>query len=306
MLFYADKLQDIDYILATVSREPVFVSDEKKYKAYLFNSETPVLYDDSKDNLIVFLQGKGISSRKELMKNTIEELKDLRDGILQKQQNDAILTQIQQLKTYSLYSEIMDTFKELGNNIYYDAPLMLEYNTWRAMTMLDGGTIKANLKFDDAGQPLSTAQGNMPDIECDYGDFVLSVEVTMQHGQRQYETEGEPVARHYGQFKQRTGKNAYCLFIAPTINPAAFMHFYGLNKLNNVYYGGKTKIIPIGITQFMKLLSNSFQYLATHKCAPTPKEIKRFLDSLLAELDVCQDENSWKDFIQQSVNQWLI
>ena len=84
------------------------------------------------------------------------------------------------------------------------------------------------------------------------------------------------------------------------------MHFYGLNKLNNVYYGGKTKIIPIGITQFMKLLSNSFQYLATHKCAPTPKEIKSFLDSVLAKLDVCQDENSWKDFIQQSVNQWLI
>ncbi|MBQ9368617.1 MAG: AlwI family type II restriction endonuclease [Victivallales bacterium] len=305
--FYADKLQDIDHILATVSREPVFVSDEKKYKAHLFCSETPVLYDDSKDNLIVFLQGKGVSSREELMKKNIEELKDLRDSILQKQLDDVILTQIQQLKTFSLYSEIIDTFKELlDHDIYYDAPLMLEYNTWRAMTMLDGGTIKANLKFDDAGQPLSTAQGNMPDIECDYGDFVLSVEVTMQHGQRQYETEGEPVARHYGQFKQSTGKNAYCLFIAPTINPAAFMHFYGLNKLNNVYYGGKTKIIPIGITQFMKLLSNSFQYLATHKCAPTPKEIKSFLDSVLAKLDVCQDENSWKDFIQQSVNQWLI
>lgn len=92
---------------------------------------------------------------------------------------------------------------------YYDAPLMLEYNTWRAMTMLDGGNIKGNFKFDDVGQPLSTASGNMPDIECDYDDFVLSVEVTMQQGQRQYESEGEPVARHYGQMKKRTGKEAY-------------------------------------------------------------------------------------------------
>ena len=53
------------------------------------------------------------------------------------------------------------------------------------MTMLDGGNIKENFNFDDAGQPLSTAAGNMPDIECDYDDFSLSVEVTLQAGQRQ-------------------------------------------------------------------------------------------------------------------------
>jgi hypothetical protein len=31
------------------------------------------------------------------------------------------------------------------------------------MTMLDGGEIKANLKFDDFGNPMLTAQGNMAD-----------------------------------------------------------------------------------------------------------------------------------------------
>lgn len=56
------------------------------------------------------------------------------------------------------------------------------------MTMLDGGNIKANLKFDDFGNPMSTAQGNMADIVCDYEDFGLTVEVTMQSGQKQYET----------------------------------------------------------------------------------------------------------------------
>ena len=45
---------------------------------------------------------------------------------------------------------------------------MFEWNTWRAMTMLDGGNIKANLKFDDFGNPMSTAQGNMADIVCNY------------------------------------------------------------------------------------------------------------------------------------------
>jgi hypothetical protein len=76
---------------------------------------------------------------------------------------------------------------------------------------------------------LSTASGNMPDIECDYDDFVLSVEVTMQQGQRQYESEGEPVARHFGQMKKGTGKDTYC-YLLPTINKASLAHFFALIK----------------------------------------------------------------------------
>ena len=83
--------------------------------------------------------------------------------------------------------------------------------------MLDGGTIKGNFKVDDSGRPTSTAQGNMPDIECDYGTFALSVEVTLQRGQRQYESEGEPVTRHYAQLQKLKGKNDL-LFIYSTID----------------------------------------------------------------------------------------
>jgi hypothetical protein len=100
------------------------------------------------------------------------------------------------------------------------------------MTMLDSGSIKGDFNLDDIGQPMSTAQGNIPDIECDYGKFVLSVEVTLQSGQRQYESEGEPVSRHYGQLKKKSGKETFCLFIAPTINKATLAHFFSLNKTN--------------------------------------------------------------------------
>ena len=55
--------------------------------------------------------------------------------------------------------------------------------------MLDGGNIVENFKFDDNGDPFSTASGNMADIVCDYGKFALAVEVTMQSGQKQYEME---------------------------------------------------------------------------------------------------------------------
>ena len=61
---------------------------------------------------------------------------------------------------------------------------------------------KNNFGFLDFFQQ-STAQGNMADISCDYGDFRLTVEVTMQSGKRQYEAEGEPVTRHLAKVKKK-------------------------------------------------------------------------------------------------------
>ena len=169
------------------------------------------------------------------------------------------------------------------------------------MTMLDGGNIKENFNFDDAGQPLSTAAGNMPDIECDYDDFSLSVEVTLQAGQRQYESEGEPVARHYGQLKKRTGKDTYCLFIAPTINSATLAHVYGLNHLSIALYGGKSKIVPLELDQFMKLIENLYNY----ETQPIPSDLWRFLDCAIKLCEKATDENHWRYGIQACVDMWL-
>jgi len=300
--FYPDKIKEVDFILETVDRSPVFVDDEAHYKKHLFSAAAPTLFYDISKNVADSVMRIGNLTKREIAGKSVDELKDLLDEIIQKKKANVISAQIQRIKSYSLYSEIMDTYNEIISDGLYDAPLMLEYNTWRAMTMLDGGEIKGNLRFDDAGEPLSTAQGNMPDIECDYGDFVLSVEVTMQNGQRQYETEGEPVARHYGQMKQRTGKEAYCLFVAPSINPAALVHFYGLNQLDNYYYGGKTKIIPLELDQFMKLLISSYNY----KGHPQPKDVKTFLDSIIDNISESKNENDWRDKIQECVDSWLI
>ncbi len=301
MSFFADKLPEVDYILSTVERKPVFIDDEPGYKAHLFSSTEPALYVDIKENIVDTLMRIGTYTKRELVGKTIDQLKDLRDDIIQERKNAVITAQVEEIKSYSLYSEIMDTYNEIISDEIFDAPLMLEYNTWRAMTMLDGGDIKGNFKFDDAGQPLSTAQGNMPDIECDYGDFVLSVEVTMQNGQRQYETEGEPVARHYGQMKSRTGKEAYCLFIAPTINPAALSHFYALNQINIGYYGGKAQIIPLELDQFMRLVDTAYN----NTSRPEPKDVKRFLNSAIEQVSLATDETEWGELIQDCIDQWL-
>lgn len=295
------KIADVDFILSTVSRNPVFIDDTDAYKAYLFSANTPVLYTDNKANIVDVLMRIGSFTRRELADKSIEELKDLCDDIIKKHKDSVINEQVAEIKSYALYSEIIDTFNEIVADEYYDAPLMFEYNTWRAMTMLDGGNIKGNFNFDDAGQPMSTATGNMPDIECDYDDFALAVEVTLQAGQRQYESEGEPVARHYGQLKKRSGKDTYCLFIAPTINAATLAHFYGLNHLSIALYGGKSKIIPLELDQFMRLVENSYN----HETRPEPKDIRRFLDYAIMLCGKATDENNWRSGIQACVDMWL-
>lgn len=298
---FEDKIVEVDFILSTVSRDPVYIDDVNAYKAYLFSANLPALYTDNEVNIVDVLMRIGSFTRRELAGKTLEELKDLRDDIVKQHKDAVIHEQVAEIKSYALYSEIIDTFNEIIADEYYDAPLMFEYNTWRAMTMLDGGNIKGNFNFDDAGQPLSTAAGNMPDIECDYDDFALSVEVTLQAGQRQYESEGEPVARHYGQLKKRSGKDTYCLFIAPTINAATLAHFYGLNHLSIALYGGKSKIIPLELDQFMRLIENSYNY----ETQPEPKDIRCFLDYAIMLCEKATDENNWRSGIQACVDMWL-
>lgn len=38
ILFYPDKLKEVDFILETVERKPIFTDDTEKYKKYVFNT----------------------------------------------------------------------------------------------------------------------------------------------------------------------------------------------------------------------------------------------------------------------------
>ena len=110
------------------------------------------------------------------------------------------------------------------------------------------------------------------------------------------------MARHYGQLRKRMQKEAFCLFIAPTINTATLAHFFALNKMDIAYYGGKTKIIPLCLEQFMQLINNSYKN-PTH---PAPRDIYSFLTSVMGELESAIDENDWKSRIQKCVEEWLV
>jgi hypothetical protein len=297
-----NRIAEIDYILSTVEREPVFVKDVRAFKENLFNPHVPTLYTDNRENLENMIMRLSTFTRRDLSTKTVDELKELRDSIISENRKRVIGKQRELLKSYALYQEVMDTYHEIITDDVYDAPLFLEWNTWRAMEMLNGGEITPNFKVDDFGKPTSTARGNLPDIECDYGDFALSVEVTLQRGQRQYETEGEPVTRHYAQLQQRMGKETYCLFIAERINKATWAHFFGLNQIKNIAaYGGKPRIVPLELEHFMKLIDNSYNNPTT----PFPSDVRTFLQTAIDMIDESQNEEDWKAKIHSCVETWM-
>lgn len=295
-----EKLSEVDYFLQNTDREPCYVNDEASYSAYLGNAQLPQLLTDNKDLLIEKLE-KEFADVPIQKTASLTDLKDILDTEIANRKEKLIANQTSEIKDYKAYDDIQNTFAQITDNTLYDAPLMLEWNTWRAMTMLDGGNIKAHLKFDDFGNPMSTAQGNMADIVCDYGDFGLSVEVTMATGQRQYEMEGEPVTRHLAKLKKATEKPAYCLFIAPAINEACIAHFYALHKMNISYYGGKSTIIPLPLNVFQKMVEDSYKASYT----PQPQHVKHFFERSNELVETCGNEQLWYEQITNEALHWL-
>ena len=295
-----EKIQEVDYFLQNADREPCFVDNERHYVAYLGNPQTPTLLTDNRALLEQKIQAE-FPQLQILATSTLVELKNLFADQLENRKERILTEKVAAIKDYRQFEDISTTFDQIIDNSLYDTPLMLEWNTWRAMTMLDGGNIKANLKFDDFGNPMSTAQGNMADIVCDYGDFGLTVEVTMQSGQRQYETEGEPVTRHLAKFKRETEKPAYCLFIAPNINDACKAHFYALHKMNIQYYGGTSTIVPLPLSVFIKMVQDSHNA----NYVPEPRHVQRFFERSNELANLTDNEKDWYNGITQEALNWL-
>ena len=295
-----ERIDDVDYILKTVSRDPIPYKDEKDYAKYLGDDLTPVLLTDNKKELVKKIKEEFPNVK--LDKNaSIFKLKDILADLLEQRKIEVLNAQITDIKDYRLYDDIQKTYEQIINNELYDKPLMLEWNTWRAMTMLDGGNIHANLNFDDYGKPLSTAAGNMAYIVCDYGEYFVCVEVTLASGQRQYEMEGEPVTRHLGKLKILTGKPCYCLFVAPTINDASISHFYTLHHLNLSMYGGVSTIVPLPLNIFQKMIEDS--YKANY--IPNPQQVQAFFESSNTFAKSSNNEMEWYEKVKGKALCWL-
>ena len=296
-----EKKKDVEFILATVDRKPQYIYDQYQYECYLWNPSIPKLLTDDKDTIIDKLETDfGVTADHTL---SINRLKDALNKNIQNRKEKKIAEQVKILKDYTLYDEIDKTFDTISK--FYEPSLFFEWNTWRAMTMLDGGEIKANLKFDDSGKPMSTALGKMADIECDYGDFDVTVEVSLSSGALQFKMEGEPVPRHIGIHKDKTNKPTFCFFIAPTINPATIAHFFSLHISKIDLYGGRCTIIPLKLDTFRKMLKDAVDA----PIKPTSANIKRLFEKSQKYAKECcineEDENVWFSKITNDALNWL-
>lgn len=291
-----EKAPEVDYICANVPRDIYAYKDEKDYKTYLFSTRNLELLTDQREYLLSELKhykpknyaALELSSVAQL-KDALRDLKEQRRIKVEKEATNSVQ------KNYKMYPEIAEIFDKITSKSLVDSPLFLEWNTWRALTMLNDGEINGNFRIDDEGLPLYSAPGNLPDIACDYADFSMVVEVTLSSGNKQYDMEGEPVARHLTNYAKEAGKDTYCLFIAPTISEATLAHYFVLNNKDVKFYGGKSKIIPLSLADFLQLIKNATE--AARK--PDAQNIKEFCVKCSALAQSAADEDIWMRGVQK-------
>lgn len=299
------KQDEAEFLLRTIPREPREFKSKAEFKTYLFASDNIELLTDNPKRLARHIKGVEAKISTPLPKpqsTNLEDLKDYLSALENQLKQENLVETTKNLKSYDQWPEIVEIFEKLKNKELPDASLYLEWNIWRTLTMLNYALkVQGNFKFDLDGAPLSVAGGNQPDIECEYDEFEMIVEVTLSSGNKQYEMEGEPVARHYGKIKALTDKPVFCLFVAPTISNGALAHFFGLNQLPNIkFYGGKTQIIPMSLATFL-----TFAQHGVEKGFANPKELHKFLQNMVDEIPNVEDENVWLEKIVQTSQQWL-
>ena len=289
---------EVDFILQNIERKALSFKNGKTFKTYLFSPNTLELLTDKRENVEKQLDKIGAGYDE---KATVEDLKDLLEKTETDRVNQAIAQTEKGLKDYKEFDDILSIFDKIDEKIVPDPSLYLEWNIWRSMVMVNyAKKVQGNFKLDLDGVPLNTAGAKIPDIEIDYESFKMIVEVTMSSGQKQYDMEGEPVPRHFGNAKSLTDKPVYCLFIAPKISEGTLAHFFALNQKAPKFYGGQTNIVPMNLENFRQFITT-----AKNSNFNNPNNLQGYLDNLLKQNRTIDDEAEWFRNIERSVSQWI-
>lgn len=322
LTFIETKIDTVEKILKTTDREPsTFVDKESEFLNVLCDPNLPELPQDDKTILQKEMSlllnkikqqkvspaviGKFIDRISTFL--TVAQLKETQDELEKVLRETVEREQIQELQSYQLFGEIKEIFEKIADRKDIDIPdkpLFFEWNTWRALNMLDDGEIKGNLSLDTEGKPLYTALGGLPDIVCYYKNFVLVVEVTLTSGATQFTAEGESVPRHLGDIVKNLrakGDNrpVFGIFIAPNLNQATIAHFYSLRRTEIEFYGGKAKIIPLNVETFQKMLD-----IAKEAGGVKAEQLYSFIKWADEQANT-GNESIWYSSISQKATEWL-
>lgn len=302
---------EIEALFESEFYKPKQFADKKSYIVYMADNNLPVLpwqttaklseivdgvYADVKElqnNLgITVSNKKDVSSMSEIdLMSYIDNLRETRKNLQEKDNH----IKSQPVSSITQYIDQLEKIFEFENR-----PLMLEYlSTMGLHALNDAKQIKPNYPVGDDNEPTSTAPGNMADIECFYEDFNMICEVTMLNGRDQWFNEGQPVMRHLRDF-ENSNRNAYCIFIAPTIHTDSAETFHIANTIG--YKGSKQKIAPITIKQFIELLSTLKQMRENNKQF-THNNLKSLVDSISESANNINSDE-WISNNQNIINSW--
>lgn len=298
LIISPQKKDEVDYILKNIPRLPVDFKTTKDFKNYLFSPNSLQLFTDNRDLLIHKIEELGNPVIDKTI--SIESLKDILEELRLNIKAKNIEERKQELKDFNELPQIIEVFEQIQNKEVPDPPLFLEWNVWRALVMLNyAKRVDGNFIMDIDGMPLNYAPGNQPDIESEFDDFGIITEVTMSGGNTQYNMEGESVPRHFGKAKESFGKEMYCIFIAPKISEGTLAHYFNLNRMNTKLYGGKTKIIPLSIEQFI-----DFVKIGVKNGFNNPQQLRNWLENQWMANQHSDDELIWYNGIQESILKW--
>lgn len=310
---------EIRNLLKIDNAKALVFSSEEEYSAYIADIKKPELPWETEEELI-----KITKITDEEIHQLIKELKvqnipipafSFRDpmqlnedelkgyiGELRRYRRDINETKIRfESQEITKLEEYIQALKEIYRS--ERKPLELERLATLALNALnDALNIKSNYLVGDDNEPIFTAPGNKPDIECFYGLFNSVCEVTMLTDRSQWYQEGQPIMRHARDFeKHYADKNVFCLFIAPRIHRDTVNTFW--NAVKYEYEGSKQRIIPLTIGQLIELLGILLQI---KKKRPIFKheDLLGLYTKIIELTNVVGQSDLWLEKIPEAINEW--
>jgi hypothetical protein len=314
--FAEDKCVEINAILDAISGKAEEYKDDEAYFNYLSNEHSLELpWNNSKDlkKIIEQLQGSISQEAGEEVDNAlIESIKKLDQSkgveVLENELNSIRINKLKLLKhDLSALDDSIERLMALGQKNY--SPLTarpsldFEWYVSRALMVLnDSKNILPSYKVGDDGIPTGF-RANVPDIECLYESFGMTVEVTLLAGRDQWYAEGQPVMQHHRDFENKIEVNeAYCLFVAPYIHRGTMNTFWDSNTSLGGYEGENQKIIPITLDQFIIILKEAREMI--DRGCFTHKTLGSLLELFSSKTGNVTSSIEWLESFPSLISQW--
>jgi len=311
---------EIEKLIETDNASPLDFENVEKYRSYIADLAQPILPWETKAELkkiAINLENETKTYAKDLSSKKIsvpvfsyKDIKNLEIEAL-KQYIETLRIYRRKLQEFEIHHESQSLEKireyiDLLKNIHqskFKKSIELERLATLALNALnDALVIKPNYPVGDDNEPTFTAPANKPDIECFYEKFNSVCEVTMLTDRSQWYNEGQPVMRHVRNFENTySDKNVYCLFIAPRMHQDTIETFWMAIKYG--YKGANQKIVPLSITQFIKLLEALLEVKEQGKRFEH-SELLKLYDEIIKLTNRVEHSEKWLEKIPNTIKVW--